>query len=195
MLQKLTLPLREECVLVLQLLPKHTVFAPFRVMLLMSGHTSHFPPTTAQLWYELHLCCCWPCWTTPNTATPSHLLLLQLQHLQQKSIQNNEPFVFSMMHLSPESWLLLVSALSLKPLRCCWLCAVPTALHYCRGQRWALIRKLFESISLNCLHMFLMLLISRIKLMRRLTVLERIKVYIELFTFQIYYSHNCLPFF
>ena len=66
MLQKLTLPLSKECVLVLHTLPQHPVFVSSLVALLMSGY--HCPPTTAQHWYELHFHCCWPCWTASNTA-------------------------------------------------------------------------------------------------------------------------------
>ena len=47
MLQKLTLPLSEECILVLHLLPQHPVSASSLVILLMSGYCC--PPTIAQL--------------------------------------------------------------------------------------------------------------------------------------------------
>ena len=98
MLQKLTLPLSEECVLVVHSLPQHTVFSSSPITLLMSG--CHCPPTTAQLWYVLLLALLNYCQHCIFTATPSHLLLLQLQL---RSIQNIKSSVFSMMHLSPES--------------------------------------------------------------------------------------------
>lgn len=43
MLQKLALPLREDCVLVLHTLPQHPISIQSYVKLLMFGHTSHQP--------------------------------------------------------------------------------------------------------------------------------------------------------
>jgi len=92
MLKKLTLPLSEECVLLLHTLPKHLVFASSLVTLLMSSHTAHQPLR------NFNICCRWHFQHCICTTTPSHLLLLQL-----KSSQNTESTVVSMMHLSPRS--------------------------------------------------------------------------------------------
>ena len=119
MLQKLTLPLSKECVLMLlHPLLQHPVSASYHVMLLMSGHTAHQPLRNSDVAYVLLLTVLYCCQHCIYTAT---LLLLQLQHLQLKSIQNIESTMFSMMHLSPESSLLLVYVLSLKN-----LCLLPT---------------------------------------------------------------------
>ena len=94
-------PLSKECVLVLHTFPQHIASASSPVTLLMSSF--YCPPNTMLLWYVLLLMLQYCCQHCICTATPSPLLLLQLQHLQLKSIQNVEWTMISIMHLPPES--------------------------------------------------------------------------------------------
>jgi len=103
MLQKLTIPLTEDCVLVLHILPQHPVSIPSLVTLLMSGHTAHQPLYNSNASSMLLLTLLYRCQLWIYIVTPSHLLLLQLQPLQLRSIQNTELSMFSMMNMSPKS--------------------------------------------------------------------------------------------
>ena len=107
MLQKLTLPLSKESILVLQLLPQHFVSAPYPITLLMSGHC---PPTTAQLW----CCFCATCWIAANFAFALQLPLICCCYncnncnWEASKILNQLCLVI---HLSHKSWPLLASTL------------------------------------------------------------------------------------
>ena len=71
-IQKIILPLCEECVLLLlHTLYQHPVFASSLITLLMSS--CFFPPNTAQLWYKMHLCSYLPCCIAANTVSTLQL--------------------------------------------------------------------------------------------------------------------------